>query len=244
MDTRRKKIRSLLGKTVHVDVDRPIGYRHGDIVYPVNYGYVPGLIAGDGEEQDAYILGVTVPVSAFDGQVIAIVCRENDTEDKLIVAPEGTVLHQGQIAEAVGFQEQYFSSYILSLHRKSCGVIPYRIFNGQREYLIVYEQYSRCWSFPKGHMEAGETELQAAQRELQEETGLTVRLSTEQQISIEYPVSAVSQKQVVFFIGEIVGIPRIREGEIGSFRWVSKEEFGNYLHADTVEACRAHWDLL
>ena len=93
-------------------------------------------------------------------------------------------------------------------------------------------------------MEAGETELQAAQRELYEETGLTVRLSTEQQISIAYPVSTVSQKQVVFFIGEVVGIPKIREGEIGSFRWISKEEFKSYLHSDTVEACHAHWDQL
>ena len=48
MDTREQIIQSLMGQLVHVEVDRPIGYVHGDIVYPVNYGYIPGVIAGDG----------------------------------------------------------------------------------------------------------------------------------------------------------------------------------------------------
>ena len=95
MDPREQIVRSLLGKTVHVEVDRPIGYRHGDTVYPINYGYIPGVIAGDGEAQDAYILGVTEPVSAFDGRVVAVIRRKNDCEDKLVVAPEGMVFHTG-----------------------------------------------------------------------------------------------------------------------------------------------------
>ena len=108
MDTREQIIQSLMGQLVHVEVDRPIGYVHGDIVYPVNYGYIPGVIAGDGEEQDAYILGVTEPLAAFDGRVIGAIRRRNDSEDKLIVAPDGMVFHQAEIAEAVHFQEQYF----------------------------------------------------------------------------------------------------------------------------------------
>ena len=133
MNTRDKMIHDLLGTQVHVVVDRPIGYRHDDIVYPVNYGYIPGILAGDGEDQDAYILGVPYPVSSFDGQVVGAVRRKNDCEDKLVVAPEGMVFHQGQIAEAVRFQEQYFDSYTISLFHKSCGVLPYRTVNGQRE---------------------------------------------------------------------------------------------------------------
>ena len=129
-EERKQLILDHMGKQVHVVVDRPIGYRHGDIVYPINYGYLPGLIAGDGEEQDAYILGVTEPVAEFDGQVIAAICRKNDCEDKLVVAPAGRVYHQGQIAEAVHFQEQYFDIKIMSCFEKSCGVLPYRIVNG------------------------------------------------------------------------------------------------------------------
>ena len=98
---RWQKVKDLMGKLVHVVVDRPIGYQHGDITYPINYGYIPGLIAGDGEEQDAYILGISEPITEFDGQVFAAICRRNDCEDKLVVAPAGHVYHQGKIAEAV-----------------------------------------------------------------------------------------------------------------------------------------------
>lgn len=237
MDTRKKIIEDLLGKPVHVEVDRPIGHLHKGMVYPVNYGYIPGVIAGDGEAQDAYILGVSEPHSSFDGRVVGAIRRKNDCEDKLVVAPEGMVFHQGQIAEAVRFQEQYFDTYIISLFRKSCGVLPWRETQGQREYLIVYEQFSQCWSLPKGHMEAGESEEQTALRELYEETGLTARLDTSKTAVIEYPISPIARKQVVFFPGQVTGTPRVREGEIENYRWVKAGELKDYLFPDTVEAC-------
>ena len=230
-------IQNLLGKMVHVEVDRPIGYVHGDIVYPIHYGFIPGVMAGDGEEQDAYILGVSEPISAFDGRVVGAIRRKNDCEDKLVVAPEGMVFHQAQIAEAVHFQEQYFDSHVISLFHKSCGVLPYRIMNGQREYLIVFEQFSQCWSLPKGHMEAGETEGETALRELLEETGLTAQLDVSRSATIEYPISPIARKQVVFFPGQVSGEPRTRSGEIEDFQWVKAEELKNYLFPDTVAAC-------
>lgn len=231
-------MKEYLGKLVHVTVDRPVGYRHGDIVYPINYGFIPGTMAGDGEEQDAYILGVDTPVESFDGRVVGIVCRKNDCEDKLVVAPDGMVFHQGQIAEAVHFQEQYFDTYVVSLLRKSCGVLPYRIVNGEREFLLVFEAYSQCWSLPKGHMEAGETEQQTALRELFEETGLRATLDARKSAMIEYPISTVARKQVVFYLGKIDGQPRIREGEIDGFKWVRQAELKDYLFPDTEEACQ------
>lgn len=237
MDAREKIINKLLGTMVHVEVDRPMGYRHGDILYTVNYGYIPGVIAGDGEAQDAYILGVSEPVASLDGRVVGAIRRKNDCEDKLVVAPAGMVFHQGQIAEAVHFQEQYFDSYIVSLLRRSCGVLPYRITEGRREYLIVFEQFSKCWSLPKGHMEAGETEAETALRELFEETGLTARLDTDRSATIEYPISPVARKQVVFFPGLVSGTPRTREGEIEGFKWVKADELKDYLFPDTVDAC-------
>lgn len=237
METRERIMHELLGKLVHVEVDRPVGYRHGDIVYPINYGYLPGVIAGDGEEQDVYILGISEPISSFDGRVVAAIRRKNDCEDKLVVAPDGMVFHQGQIAEATQFQEQYFVSTIDSLFRKSSGVLPYRIVNGEREYLIVFERFSQCWSLPKGHMEAGETEAETALRELFEETGLTAVLNTSTTATIEYPISPISRKQVVFFLGVVSGTPRTREGEIEGFKWVTAAELKDYLFPDTVEAC-------
>ena len=112
MDWKERKTHEMLGQTVTVTVDRPIGYRHGDIVYPINYGYLPGVMAGDGEEQDAYILGVDAPVECFTGTVIGVIRRHDDCEDKLVVAPEGQRYHQGEIAQAVHFVEQYFRSSI------------------------------------------------------------------------------------------------------------------------------------
>lgn len=238
MERRMRILHELLGETVHVEIDRPIGYVHGDIVYPINYGYIPGVMAADGEEQDAYILGVSEPLFSFDGQVVGAIRRKNDVEDKLIVAPEGMRFHQGQIAEAVHFQEQYFDYTVDSLFRKSCGVLPYRIVDGKREYLIVFEQFSKCWSLPKGHMEMGETEVQTALRELWEEIGLTASLDTSRSAVIEYPISPLAKKQVVFFPGEVSGTPKTRDGEIEGFKWITAEQLKDHLFPDTVAACK------
>lgn len=236
---RDRLIQELMGKEVHVVVDRPIGYHHGDIVYPINYGYIPGIIAGDGEEQDAYILGVSEPISELDGRVVAAIRRNNDCEDKLVVAPVGSVYHQGQIAEAVHFQEQYFDTCIISCFEKSCGVLPYRMMDGQQEFLLVFETYSKCWSLPKGHIEAGETDIQTALRELYEETGLTAKLDTSRSASIEYPISSFARKAVDFFLGEVAGVPKVREGEIDKYKWVTAENLKDHLFPDTFQACKA-----
>lgn len=106
----------MIGKTVTVTVDRPLGTfhpRHPDIYYPINYGYIQGIPAPDGEEQDAYILGVGVPVASFIGTVIAVIHRRDDVEDKWVVAPEGMTMSKEEIARQVHFQEHYFDSEIL-----------------------------------------------------------------------------------------------------------------------------------
>ena len=238
MQTRRSRMQALLEMTVHVVIDRPIGYLHGDILYPVNYGYIPGMEGGDGEEQDAYILGIDTPLTEFDGMVIGVVMRKNDCEDKLVVAPKGMELHQGQIAEAVRFQEQYFDTYIIPLFHKSCGILPYRIHQGQREYLIVFEEFSQCWSLPKGHMEAGETEVQAALRELYEETGLTGQPDVTKRAVLEYPLRPIGRKQVILFPALVTGTPKVRPGEIQNYRWIRAEQFGDYLFPDTAAICK------
>ena len=236
---RWKKVKDLMGKIVHVVVDRPVGYQHGDIVYPINYGYIPGMIAGDGEEQDAYILGVREPITEFDGQVVGAICRRNDCEDKLVVAPTGSVYHQGQIAEAVHFQEQYFDSKIDSLLRKACGVIPFRFNEGIKEYLILL-QTNNFWSFPKGHMEPGETEEMAALRELYEETGLNARLISGIKAVSEYDMHPLERiKQVVLFLGEAYGDIVLQKAEVLNHKWVKACELKDYLHPDTYEACKS-----
>ncbi|MBO0473205.1 hypothetical protein IGL98_001540 [Enterococcus sp. DIV0840] len=99
---------------VIVTVDRPIGYKDtfGNI-YPINYGYIAGVIGGDDEEQDAYILN-TPPkkMSHFTGIVSAIIHRNDDNETKWIVIPEGTTISEKEIIEQTFFIEQHFDSYV------------------------------------------------------------------------------------------------------------------------------------
>ena len=106
----------MIGDIVTVTVDRPLGSyhpEHPDMYYPVNYGYIEGIIAPDGEEQDAYILGVYESVQSFTGRIIAVIHRLDDAEDKWVAAPEGVFFTKEEIAQQVRFQEQYFQTEII-----------------------------------------------------------------------------------------------------------------------------------
>ncbi len=106
------------GGELSVLVDRPLGSahpEHPDLIYPVNYGFVPGLFAADGEEQDAYVLGVEEPVERFTGRLIAVIRHLDDREDKWVLAPEGRRFSREEIAEAVSFQERFFHTEIQML---------------------------------------------------------------------------------------------------------------------------------
>ncbi len=106
----------MIGNIVTVTVDRPLGSyhpKHKDLYYPINYGYIEGIMAPDGEEQDAYILGVQEPVEFFKGKIIAIIHRNDDVEEKWVVAPENMIFSKEEIMELVKFQEQYFDSEVM-----------------------------------------------------------------------------------------------------------------------------------
>ena len=250
-DTQREElIRAMLGKTVHITVDRPIGYVHVKsgitFRYPINYGYIPGLLAGDGDEQDVYILGVDEPVEEFTGRIIGAVRRADDNEDKLVAAPEGTVFHQGQIAEAVHFVEQYFDSSYESIFHRSCGVIPYRWKNGYPQVLILKQKGSAAyrWSFPKGHMEAWETEQDTALREMREECGLTARLHPDFRQTMHYIINGWMEKEVVLFLGEAEGEIALQDKEIECSRWASLQEARVLLHPDYRPSLKRTEELL
>ena len=105
----------MLGEIVEVVIDRPMGSAHPNdptCIYPLNYGFVPGVFVGDGEEQDVYVMGVTERISRFTGRVIAVIHRLNDNEDKWVAAPEGVFFTEAEIRRATHFIEQYFESEI------------------------------------------------------------------------------------------------------------------------------------
>jgi inorganic pyrophosphatase len=107
--------RRFLGKEVTVKMDRPLGSKHPKhgFIYPINYGYIENTLSGDGEELDAYILGVFDPKEKFTGKCIAIIHRTNDNDDKLVVVPKNKNYTDKQIEALVEFQESYYKSIII-----------------------------------------------------------------------------------------------------------------------------------
>ena len=104
-----------LNKIVDVKIDRPMGSKHPkhNFIYPVNYGYIPNTISGDGEELDCYVLGVFEPLETFSGKCIAIIRRINDNDDKLIIVPNNRQFSDNEIRVLTEFQERFFESEII-----------------------------------------------------------------------------------------------------------------------------------
>lgn len=104
-----------IGKTITVVIDRPIGSKHPEFesIYPINYGYVPNVVGGDGDDLDCFVLGDNKKMESFTGKCIAVIHRLNDNEDKLVVAPEGKDYTTSEIRTLTYFQEQYYKSVII-----------------------------------------------------------------------------------------------------------------------------------
>ena len=198
--------RSALGKTYTVSIDRPIGTvhpKHPDIVYPINYGYVAGLVAGDGEEQDVYILGINEPVDEARVVIIAVIERLDDNEDKWVGVPEellGTdICYECSINKAIEFQEQFYTHKCHALYEKTCGAVMFTEKDGQRMYLLIKNDSGHI-GFPKGHVEYGETERETAVREVMEETGLKAEPMEDFRMEYSYINGAGHRKTAVYFL--------------------------------------------
>lgn len=117
---REALIRNYLGKTVTVIIDRPVGFHHVTkgihLDYTVNYGFLPGVTGGDGEEQDVYILGVSQPLETFTGRIIGVVRRRDDNEDKFVAAAQGMTFTAEQIRKEIYFVEKHFDSSVFSIY--------------------------------------------------------------------------------------------------------------------------------
>ncbi|MEE1185657.1 MAG: GrpB family protein [Acutalibacteraceae bacterium] len=199
---RKALVKSYLGKKVDIKIDRPIGYVHKkenySLTYPINYGYIPSVLGGDGEELDVYLLGVNEPVIEYKAQIIGIAHRENDVEDKLIASPIDKVFYQNEIAEAIHFQEQYYKTTVESIYEKSAGAVLYTVLDDKIKYLLIKSQNGDI-GFPKGHIEHGENEEAAALREIYEETYIKAELTGDFKAEIEYTMPNGKSKTVIYF---------------------------------------------
>jgi len=106
-----------IGKKVKIKIDRPLGSRHPKwgFIYPINYGFIPDTISGDGEELDAYLIGVFEQCESYEGICIAVLHRLEEDDDKLIIVPEGKRYSKKQIEALVEFQERYFRYHIFGV---------------------------------------------------------------------------------------------------------------------------------
>lgn len=232
-EERKAQVKSYLGKVVDIEIDRPIGYVHQkenySLTYPINYGYIPGVLGGDGEELDVYLLGVNEPVAKYTAKIIGIAHRENDVEDKLIAAPVGTLFYQNEIAEAIHFQEQYYKTTIEAICEKSAGAVVYTVQDNSLKYLLIKSQNGDV-GFPKGHIERGETEETAALREIFEETSIKSELVRDFKETVAYTMPNGKNKTVVYFAAKFQNqTPKHNDGF----------EHNEYMLLDYEEALRA-----
>ncbi|MCI8587685.1 MAG: inorganic pyrophosphatase [Clostridia bacterium] len=104
-----------LEKIIEVKIDRPMGSKHPkyNYIYPVNYGYIPNTLSGDGEEIDCYVLGIFEPLEIYTGKCIAIIKRLDDNDDKLVIVPENKNYSDDEIKVLTEFQERFFKSEII-----------------------------------------------------------------------------------------------------------------------------------
>ena len=211
-----------IGKTVWVKTDRPVGSRHPKhgFEYPVNYGYVPFTVSGDGEELDAYILGIDRPVDEFVGKCVAVVHRTDDDDDKLIIVPENMTISNEEIEVQIAFQEKWFKHILVrnpNVTKTHFGVYGSAIRDGK--ILLIKKArgpYTGLYDLPGGSQEKGEDYLQTLKREMAEETGCEViKVENERRQSIIFadftPQSGekgVLQHNAVLYDVEIKGEPQ------------------------------------
>lgn len=115
LNIKQREAYKYIEQNVKVKIDRQLGSKHPKhgFEYEVNYGYVPNTVSSDGEELDAYVLGIDNPVEEFEGKCIAVIHRTNDDDDKLIIVLEGKDYSDEEIRKLTKFQEQYFESEII-----------------------------------------------------------------------------------------------------------------------------------
>lgn len=210
-----------IGKTILIKTDRPTGSRHPKygFEYPVNYGYVPFTMSGDGEELDAYILGIDKPVDEFVGKCVAVIHRTDDDDDKLVVVPENMTISDTEVEKQIAFQEKWFKHILVrnpNVTKTHFGVYGSVIRDGK--ILLIKKArgpYTGLYDLPGGSQEKGENYLQTLKREIAEETGCEViKAENEHRKSIIFadftPQSnekGILQHDAVLYDAEIKGEP-------------------------------------
>ena len=107
--------KDFLGKKIKIEFDRPLGSKHPKFgfKYPINYGFVPGVIAGDGDELDVYYISADKPLKRIEGVCIGYVHRFDDDDEDKLIATDGSKLDKEEIEKQLEFQEKWFKHEII-----------------------------------------------------------------------------------------------------------------------------------
>ena len=161
----------------------------------------------------------------FDGVVVAVAEFEGIYGEKLIVAQPGEVFYEPELRKLLSALKNVRLKSIRCLYEKSCGGIIFYRTKQNVKILLVKNNNGRYWSFPKGHIEEGETEQETAIREIKEETGLDVTIDSSFREISEYCPFGKIRKRVVFFLARaFTDNVKIQEEEIDSYIWVDLQQ--------------------
>ena len=212
----------MLGKLIRVSITDPIGSPlSSSLVYKLNHGKPIGKFQPPSTVSGVFILGIDNPVRHFDGRIIAVIKFRDNGEQKLIAAPKSKKYIDCEIRELIEFYTQNRKFNLDCYYERSCGAVVYRKINNEIRYLLIRNRRSSNWSFPKGHVEKGETEEETAIREIKEETGLDVEIvDSFREVSDYCPFGRI-KKRVVFFMAQTFSTNVVvQKEEIDSYIWV------------------------
>lgn len=213
----------MLGKYCRVSVSRPMGAADTafGFSYPVNFGYATGKKIQLPEHTGAFILGINHPVREFEGRIIAVMTNKETGEKTLIVSPKSKRFIVQEIEEKLGFLREYFDYSLRCLYERSCGAVVFHEIGGVVRFLLIKNKRSAHWSFPKGHVEEGESDEQTAIREVKEETGIDIQIIEGFKAKSEYSIQRKIEKVVYIYAATCDDTTtHIQEEEIEDYLWL------------------------
>lgn len=171
--------------------------------------------------KNAYILTRRPIDENINGVVVAVITTADRHEERLVVSNVGEVFYEPEIRAELSRLNNINISKITCLYEKSCGAIVVNRTGGEIKILLVKNHNAKHWSFPKGHIEYGESEECTAIREIKEETNLDVTICEGFKEETTYRPHGNIKKKVVFFLADSKATDvKVQESEISSYQWV------------------------
>ena len=171
-----------------------------------------------------YVLSES-PVNEFFRGIVVAVATFGEDDERLIVADENAVYYEPDLRIEFSYLKNTTLTSIRCLYEKSCGGVIFYNGKSNTRILLVKNNNGRYWSFPKGHIEIGETEKETAIREIKEETSLDVEIKDGFREISEYSPFGKIRKHVVFFLAQaFTNNVKIQEEEIAEYIWVDLQQ--------------------